>query len=289
MQTILICPGDRPAVGYLAQSLPLVVLPVLGESLIALWIRSLAENGVKAALVHATDRPELVRRELGDGSRWGVSVEVRAELTEFSVAEARQRQAQAGSPDGRSASDVYMVDHLPGLPQSHLFQSYRTWFTSLLSWMPLAAQSKPIGLREIRPQIWCGRRVQLAPTAHLQAPCWIGDHVQIGPHAQIGPGAVLEHGAVVDQAAEVEASIIGPDTFVGSLTRVAHSIACGNTLIDWETGSCTQVPDPFLLCSLGPRALTDGQDRSQEHSGRRWWNLWRRPWERLIAAAAKPK
>jgi hypothetical protein len=56
---------------------------------------------------------------------------------------------------------------------------------------------------------------------------------------------------VIDAAAEVTESVIGPETFVGKLTRVHQSLAFGNMLINWQTNSCTQVPDAFLLCPLG--------------------------------------
>ena len=74
MERILICPGERPGVGFLAQTVPLVAVPLLGENVLTYWMVALAGAGVKEVLVHATDRPEMVRSVVGDGSRWGLRI-----------------------------------------------------------------------------------------------------------------------------------------------------------------------------------------------------------------------
>ena len=222
-------------------------------------MESLANAGTKEVLVLATDRPELVRAAVGDGSRWGVHARVRAELKELSPAEACAKLAEECGPAQDPRTDVITVDHLPGLDEVPLFRSYHDWFTAVLAWMPRPASSNRIGLREIKPQVWCGQRTHVAPTARLQPPCWLGDNVQVGPDAVIGPKAVLENRVAVDVASEIRASVIGPDTYVGALIKIENSIAWGSTLIDWRTGSCTQVPDAFLLCALGQRYLPDRQ------------------------------
>ena len=57
-------------------------------------------------------------------------------------------------------------------------------------------------------------------------------------------------GEAVDQGCAVEDSWIAPDTFLGTLAELKGSLAWGNLLINWRTGSHTWVPDPFLLSSL---------------------------------------
>jgi NDP-sugar pyrophosphorylase family protein len=248
MDKILICPSERAAVAFLAQTVPLVAVPILGEPLVNHWVEALAKTGAKDLLVLATDRPEVVRAAVGDGSRWGVRVQVRAQLKDPSPDEAA---IQAGV----GAERILMLDHLPGLPGQPLFHGYHPWVSAVLAWMPIAARFDRIGLRELQPQVWCGRRTHVAASARLHGPCWLGDHVRVGPNAVVGPGAILENGVVVDSAAEIRGSVVGPDTLVGSLTTIEESIAWGNTLINCRSGSCTQVPDPFLLCALGQRYL----------------------------------
>jgi NDP-sugar pyrophosphorylase family protein len=279
MDKVLICPAERPSVAFLAQAVPLVAVPVLGETLVTYWVESLASSGIKDICVLATDRPESVRAAIGDGSRWGARVEVRPELKELSAAEAFTKLQTSGQGCA-NLTDVITLDHLPGLPEISLFRSYRDWFSGLMALMERASKLNRIGLRELQPGVWCGRRVHVAPGAKLQAPCWLGDQVQVGAEAIVGPNAVLEHRVVVDRAAEVQSSAVGPDTFVGALTKVEGSIAWGNTLIDWRNGSCTQVPDPFLLCSLAQK-IPDRAGRTRPASARSggWWAFLRRPWD----------
>jgi NDP-sugar pyrophosphorylase family protein len=246
MESILICPGERASVGFLSQPVPIVAAPMLGENLLSYWIESLAIAGLKDIVVLATDRPEVVRTIVGDGTRWGVRVQVQAELKELSAAEVVER--------GQCRQDqVIVIDHLPGAEDRLLFRSYRDYFDALVAWMPRAAKTNRIGLREIEPQIWCGRRVHISAGAKLHAPCWVGDYVSISADTVVGPGAILEDRVVTGAAAEIRSSVVGPDTYVGSLTKLENSIAWGSTLLDWRSGSCTQVPDPFLLCALGQR------------------------------------
>jgi len=266
MNKILICPGERAALAFLCQTMPLVALPMFGENLLGYWMESLANSGVKEVSVLVTDRRELVRSVLGDGSRWGVRIQVQAELSEVSAQEIRDRPDREHRLAGNPEKDVIMLDHLPGLEGMPLFQSYRHWFSALLAWMPQAAMLPRLGVREIRPGVWCGRRSQIAAGARVEPPCWIGDHVQVGPEAIIGPEVILENGVLVDAASEIRGSVVGPDTFVGGLTKFENSIAWGSTLIDWRTGSCTHVPDPFLLCALGQRYLPQ-----PERAGRMWF------------------
>jgi NDP-sugar pyrophosphorylase family protein len=167
-----------------------------------------------------------------------------------------------------------LLDHFPTLEKLPLFCSYRDWFKAVLAWMPYAARLNRVGLREIQPGVWCGLRSRVAASALLRAPCWLGNHVQVSADAVIGPNAILEDRVVVESASEVISSFVGSDTFVGALTRVEDSIAMGSTLIDWKSGSCTQVPDPFLLCALGKQS-GDGRELGGRLGS--WLGLFKRP------------
>ena len=251
MKMILVCPGQRSAVGFLTESAPLISLPLLGESMVECWLTHLAGQGVKEARIVVTDRPEQVAALLGEGHRWGVRVEVIPELRELSVEEARERHHPAGEADWPPApADAVMMDHLPDFPGRPLFQSYADWFAGLMEWMPLAGKDHRIGVKEIRPGVWCGRKTQISASARIIGPCWIGENVSLGPQAVIGPNVVLENQVVVDKASEIVDSWVGPETFVGTLTKIENSLAWGNLLINWQTGSHTHVPDAFLMCSL---------------------------------------
>jgi hypothetical protein len=284
MNTLLICPAERPSVAHLAESAPLVLVPLLGRSLIEYWLEALVARGVKHVTVLAADRPHQVRNLLEDGARWGVQVELIPQSREPGVEEARARHlaacaaAAAPSPAGGAALtqettgagsdgapaataedlEVIVLDHLPGRPEFPLFESYAGWFAALAAFMPHAVTPARIGAREVEPGIWVGLHTQISPTARLNAPCWIGEHVLIGDGAVIGPDAILEDRVVVESGTWVAHSAIGPETFVGELMSVQHSLASGSTLVNWQSGSCLRVPDAFFLCSLGERRFAPG-------------------------------
>lgn len=234
----------------------MALMPVFGEPFLCHWMRELAARGVDEARVVTSDAPEPLAEALGNGSRWGLRVEVRPEVRELSAAEARQRHRGAGEEGWPEPPlDVIEADHLPGLPEHKLFADYRSFAQGLGLWLPRLAESKRIGLREIEPGVWMGRRTHLAAGAVLKAPCWIGNHVRIGRDAVVGPNSFVEDGVVLDRNSEVAGSWVGPGTFVGVLTQVKDSLAWGSVLASWRTGSHTVVPDRFLLSSLseGPR------------------------------------
>ena len=148
-----------------------------------------------------------------------------------------------------------ILDHLPGLPEQPLFDSYNSWYRALLAWMPRAITPDRVGLRELADGIWVGLHSRISPGAHFQGPCWLGNNVYVGDRAIIGPGTILENGAFIEPEAVINDSVVGPDTFVGRYMRIANSIAWGDTLVDWQTGSEKIEQNAFLICSLHPRHI----------------------------------
>jgi NDP-sugar pyrophosphorylase family protein len=266
MKKILICPSERAAVAFLSQFAPLANLPLLGETVLGHWMEHLASRGTKEALVLATDRPEQVTDLLGEGIRWGVKVQVMRELQELTAESAFEKFRDQEIGRGlRDSSDVILLDRLPEMEGQPLFLSYGRWFAALLAWIDRMPKANRIGVREITSGVWVGLRTHMDPSVELHAPCWIGKNVRIGPNAVIGPRAVLEDRVIVESASEISDSAIGPETFVGALTKVQDSLAWGNTLINWRNGSCTQVPDPFLMCPLAASPFLH-----KRHSTLRW-------------------
>lgn len=252
MKSLLICPTDRSGVNHLADDVPLAIAPLLGKSLIEYWLEALAARGVKEVIVLTSDRPHAVRAAVGDGSRWGLNVELVPQARELSVEEA-QRKFRGDGAGWAGGEDVVLMEYLPGMPEYPLFENYAGWFAALQAFLPRAVSPARIGARELEPGVWVGLHAQIDPTAQLHAPCWIGEHALIGPGAIIGPRAIIEDRAIVEDGARVSESIVGPETFVGELISVQNSLAHGSTLVNWMTGSSVSVPDAFFLCSLNER------------------------------------
>lgn len=249
MKTLLICPSERPGLSALSRSAPLAALPLLGQSLLEYWLSSLSDSPNREVMILAHDRPEQIGKLAGNGERWGLNISVVAESRELTPAQAflKYEQELGGFPAQHAIS---VLDHFPGFPDSRLFNSYSGLFTAMQAYLPRAFAPDRVGYRELRPGLWVSTSARVSPKAQLKAPCWIGAHVLLSDDAIIGPGTVLEDEVMVEPKAELVNSWISSRTYVGRLARVAESVVLGSTLINWQTGSTVQVPDPFLLCSL---------------------------------------
>ena len=251
MKALLICPSDSPAVPLLAESGPLATIPIFGDCIVSHWIEHLAALGARQIEIIAADGANQVRASVGDGARWGVRINMVASNVEPTREEAAERfQPKDESGWLPSPHNVVQMSHLPGCPGLPLFESYASWFAALLAWMPRALTPGRVRVAEVRPGIWVGSRARIAAKAILKGPCWIGDQVLVEDGAIVGPNAILDDRAVVDEKALVTQSWVAPDTFVGPMTSVANSLAWGSNLINWQTDSSLNVPDPFLLSSL---------------------------------------
>jgi NDP-sugar pyrophosphorylase family protein len=264
----------------------LALVPILGKTLLEHWLDHLADQGVRHVCLLASDRPEQVRAWLGEGVHWELKVELVAEARELTTAEARAKYASnAAANSWVKPVEVSVMDYLPGVPERPLFKSYSDWFVAVNNRLLQTASAPPdrIGVRTLRSGVWVGLHSRISADAELRAPCWIGENVLVGPRAVVGPDTIVEDGTVLSADAEVANSIVGPGTFVGELTEVKHSLALGSTLINWQTGSCTQVPDAFLLSPLSQCTATV---RSDHWLGRvtavrvraGFWEVWGKRW-----------
>ncbi|MDB6122925.1 MAG: hypothetical protein JWQ71_1918 [Pedosphaera sp.] len=255
MRALLICPAERPEVVNLAQTMPLGLVPLVGKNILEYWLEHLVTKGVGEVTLLVSDRPDQIKAFVGNGGRWGLNVEVVVEPWELPLHFARTKYLTNSKDEWlEEPDDVIVMDYVPGLAQYPLFKSYAGWFAALQAWMPHAVTMNRIGVHEIKPGVWAGRRVRVSPTAYLEGPCFLGEGVTIGPLTTIGPMAVLEDHVVVEAGSEISHSFIGPDTMVGKLTEVKNSLAWGSTLINWKTNSCVTVPDPILLCALNGKS-----------------------------------
>ncbi|MEO6183900.1 MAG: sugar transferase [Verrucomicrobiota bacterium] len=245
MRQILICPAERTEVSALSESVPLTNLCILGNPFVFYWLEHFASSGVKEITLLCADRPNLLRELVGDGSRWGLRIEVLPELRELSASEALQKYSDSNSGE----QSAVVIDHLPGL-QNNIFNSYAEYFSAIRAWICKNPTRLQIGVNEVQPGVWVGMHSQISKSAQIIAPCWIGENVLIQEGVQLGPGAVLECGTVAEKGAEICESWIGKQTFVGGMTQVKHSLALGNTLVNFLNESEVKIADSFLLCAL---------------------------------------
>lgn len=243
MKAVLICPADRPAATFLARQYPLALVPILGRSLLDLWLSEMANRGATRVLVLAADRPDDIRRSIGRGEAWGLAVEVLPETREPSIDAVRDRYKQ---------HEVFVIEGLPPSGPS-IWTSPTQWFHQMIALIPLAAASR-VGYRELSRGVWIHRRARVSPNARLEGPCWIGQNAWVGSRAEILAGSVVEDNSYIDEGAEVSASWVGPGTYVGAFTKIRNSLAWGHGLYHVESHSFVEVTDSFLMCGIGSMA-----------------------------------
>lgn len=253
MKAVIICPDESSEAKSLAESCPLVNLPLLGKSVIEHWIEHLAASAkkFKEITILATDRPEEVRALVGDGERWGLAIEVIPEKCELTREEAWSKYGtRTAHKLVDSPAEIFLADHLPDSPEKKLFTSFADFFVDAEAALKNVTERERVGAHEIQPGVWMGLHSHLSPGVTLHPPCWIGEHVRISKNAIIGPDAIIEDKVVIGPGAKVTNSYVGSETLVGAATRLKDSLAIGNTLMNWRNGSVAKVADPFLMCAL---------------------------------------
>jgi NDP-sugar pyrophosphorylase family protein len=251
MKVILICPSERHELEQLTGTRALAALPLFGESVLDLWLAHLSAKGVKQVKILAADRYDQIKRLVGSGEKWGIEALVCSEAIEPTISEARKKHKPTDGGDfAPIPEDVQVVDHLPWDDSYPMFGNYTSWYDSCRHLLHRIQPGFRVGMRQLKPGVWVGRESQIAPSAKIVGPCWIGRGVHIGANATIGPDVIIEDESFVDETAEIVEAWVGPQTFVGALTQVKESLAWGHTLINWRSGSFITVPDPFLLSSV---------------------------------------
>jgi carbonic anhydrase/acetyltransferase-like protein (isoleucine patch superfamily) len=98
-----------------------------------------------------------------------------------------------------------------------------------------ACALRPLGT-QIREQVWVGEGVQLAGSARVIGPAYIGARTAIGAGATIGPFVSVEHDCVVDCGTRVEHSAVLPNTYLAPGLFIRNSQVDGRHLehLGWE-------------------------------------------------------
>ena len=248
MDVFIICPDHRSCAGFARRIRPLALWPVLGRTLLDLWLEHLAAAGVTQATILAADRPHEVREAVEQGRSWGLSITVLAVKSEPSIAEARLRFTGKDS-SGRVPS-IITLDTLPLRVDKPLWESSSTLFDLMLSSLRGTSPESRPDMQEIAPEVHVSSRAQIAATAKIEGPVWIGPQVIVGDQAQILAGSVIEEGSYIDHHAIVSEGWVGPGTYVGALTQVQNSFVWGGGIENWRKGVFLEVTDDFLLTNL---------------------------------------
>jgi hypothetical protein len=246
-RVLLICPDPSPALTAVTGGLPLALATFLGKPLIEHALDGLARNGASHVRILASDRPSDIRAYLMSGTAWGLAIELIPEPSELTPAAAAEKHA-AFLPDSTvPLSSLPQAPHIPLLPDP------AAWHRARIALLPILAPTQ-IGTHSPAEGIWLGLKARVDPSARLTPPCWIGPNSIIRARASIGPNAFIESDSLVDSDASVSDSTVDCRTYLGSMIRLAHSIASGASLLNWQNSSLTRLTDAFLLSPLAPPA-----------------------------------
>ncbi|MDB6007081.1 MAG: hypothetical protein JWR15_4068 [Prosthecobacter sp.] len=248
MDVFIICPDYRKCAGFARRIRPLALWPVLGRTLLDLWLEHLAAAGVTHATILAADRPHEIRQAVEQGRRRGLSITVQSVKSEPTIEEARLRFS--GKDSSGRVPRIIILDTLPSRPDKLLWESSSSLFDLMqLTLRGTPPESQPT-MCEIAPEVHVSSQAKIAATAKIEGPVWIGPQVIVGDHAQILAGTVIEESAFIDRHAIVSESWVGPGTYVGALTNVQNSFAWGGGIENWRKAVFLEVTDDFLLTSL---------------------------------------
>ena len=246
-RVLLICPDPSPALTAVTGGLPLALATFLGKPLIEHALDGLARNGASHVRILASDRPSDIRAYLMSGTAWGLAIELIPEPSELTPAAAAEKHA-AFLPDS-----TVPLSSLPQAPLIPLLPDPAAWHRARIALLPILAPTQ-IGTHSPAEGIWLGLKARVDPSASLTPPCWIGPNSIIRARASIGPNAFIESDSLVDSDASVSDSTVDCRTYLGSMIRLAHSIASGASLLNWQNSSLTRLTDAFLLSPLAPPA-----------------------------------
>jgi carbonic anhydrase/acetyltransferase-like protein (isoleucine patch superfamily) len=115
-----------------------------------------------------------------------------------------------------------------------------------------ACAMRPFGT-EIREQVWIGEGVDLADSARVIGPSYIGAHTVVRAGATIGPFASVERDCMIDCGTTVERSTVLPATYLAPGLLIRDALVDGRYLEDLSWGIVADLQPAGLGGKIRPR------------------------------------
>jgi carbonic anhydrase/acetyltransferase-like protein (isoleucine patch superfamily) len=112
-----------------------------------------------------------------------------------------------------------------------------------------ACAMRPLGT-QIREQVWVGEGVNLAASARVIGPTFIGARTTVRAGATIGPYASVERDCVVDCGTAVQHSTVLPHTYLAPGLLIRHALVDGRYLEDLESAAVADLKPAGLGNSI---------------------------------------
>lgn len=248
------------------RSLPFALWKVGEQALLYHWLDDAVDQGVERVVLIVADRPAEVRRAMEAATLWPIEWEVRP-------------VAQPGKED---VDDT--IDRLPGMsaspPPADGWELIRHWQKIEHAWLARLREE----IADYPIDLAVGRGCDIHPSARLEAPYWIGDHVSVGPRSVIGPNAVVGDGALVSAGARLERAHLGDGTYLGPETDLIDAVLEGATLLNLKHGARVDRLENFIAGDTGKTVPSRPSARERWLAFRLWWH-----WRKASASGASMK
>jgi len=112
---------------------------------------------------------------------------------------------------------------------------------------------------EVRPGLWLAEGTQIARSARVVAPAYIGYGVKIADDCLITRCSTVETNSYIDFGTAIEDSSVLPDTYVGIGLDLSHSVVDGGEILNLHHEVRLRISDPVVMRRLSPGAQQDRQ------------------------------
>lgn len=256
--------------------------PIVGNDVLKSWMDRIRRLGVQSLWLTSGRRDGTVTRsELAGFARQGVkrllviklNSYAEMDLGDFFRFHCERRNPVTEAHDTRGQLGVSLLDQLalrvsqeesenssaPGGGRPYQFNGYAKRILSANERQELvgdaltgACAMRPFG-KQIRDQVWVGEGVELAESARVIGPTYIGERSIIRAGATIGPFASVERDCVIDCGATVERSTVMPQTYLATGTLIQDGIVDGGFLEHLGWGTVVDLRPAGLGNRISPR------------------------------------
>ncbi|MCJ8329992.1 MAG: hypothetical protein HRT89_01830 [Lentisphaeria bacterium] len=246
-------------------------------------VEYLAGLGYSEMLILISKDSIRVRKLLGDGTRWGITIDyrlvkndaaldsivdqdmdkerllVQAEEILFIDALAKcatkycidGRICWTSIPQGQSINELDddCVENMA--PGSYLdISTINNFLNTQRQFLTKKSGRLLLGAHASDDGVWISRNNSIHPTVSIHPPVYIGEDCILHQGACIGPNVVLGNNCVVSSDTNIENSLICPNSFIGQKLNVQDSIVQKNLLVNLKHDSSLVVEDDFLISEI---------------------------------------
>jgi carbonic anhydrase/acetyltransferase-like protein (isoleucine patch superfamily) len=260
--------------------------PILGNDVLQSWMGSVRKLGVPSLWLASGVRDDSVANSaLAGFAQQGVErllvIKLKSyaemDLTDLLRFHCENRNPVTEAQDDRGQLGVCLLDHLAlhasgekyefscaptgeGRTPYH-FRGYAKRILSAQERQELVGDAltggcamRPLGT-QIREQVWIGEGVNLADSARIIGPTYIGARTIVRAGATIGPFASVEHDCVVDCGTTVERSTVLPYTYLAPGLLIRNELVDGGYLEHLGWGAVVDLRPAGLGSRIEPREV----------------------------------